>query len=47
MNDKVNKWADRQVGGTEKKLNKVWKVSGWTLVIIAGVAIAVGIWIAS
>lgn len=35
--DTTKKWADRQVGGTRKKLDKKWTVSGW---LIAGAVIA-------
>ena len=39
----TKKWADRQVGGTKKKLDKKWTVTGWLIVGVAVVALVVGL----
>lgn len=43
MSDDVKKWADRQVGGTKKKLDQKWTVTGWLIVGVAVVALVVGL----
>lgn len=43
--DKIKKFADRQIGGTEKRLNKKYVIGGWAIAGLVVAALIIGFWI--